>query len=110
MYSRYARPVSGQLRQAMARFLPYGRAYIIVTKKAEWGMTYPRRRLFISMIVVALIITAVPTLWIGAKWKRALTNVDKMLVTPVVLPTATAAPQAAHPTPAANADEAPAPI
>jgi len=49
-------------------------------------------------------------MWFGWKAQRALSNVDKMIVTPVVLPTATLAPQVAEePTPFV-VDEAPEPI
>src|SRR5215213_2140632 len=71
-------------------------------------MTHPRRRLI--LIVVTLAVAAIPTLWIGAKWQRAITNVNKMIVTPVALPTATAVPQAAEQVPVAILDEAPEPI
>jgi LCP family protein required for cell wall assembly len=71
-------------------------------------MTHPRRRLV--LIVVTLAVAAIPTLWIGAKWQRAITNVNKMIVTPVSLPTATAVPQAAEQVLVAILDEAPEPI
>src|SRR3954467_15568085 len=73
-------------------------------------MTHPRRRLV--LIVVTLAFAAIPTLWIGAKWQRAISNVNKMIVTPVVLPTATAVAQAAEAeeAPVTIPDEAPEPI
>ena len=73
-------------------------------------MTHPRRRLIIGILLVTLIVAAVPTIWIGAKWQRALSNVNKMIVTPVALPTATAAPQLAGAPIDAGPDDAPAPI
>jgi polyisoprenyl-teichoic acid--peptidoglycan teichoic acid transferase len=72
-------------------------------------MTHPRRRL-VLMLLALLVVAAIPTVWIGAKWKRAINNVDKMIVTPVSLPTATAVPQAAAAAPVAIPDQAPAPI
>src|SRR3954468_23930268 len=74
-------------------------------------MTHPRRRLTL-ILLATLVVAAIPTLWIGAKWQRAITNVNKMIVTPVALPTATAAPQAAdaEEAPVAIADEPPDPI
>ncbi|MEO7912169.1 MAG: LCP family protein [Roseiflexaceae bacterium] len=72
-------------------------------------MTHPRRRLII-ILVATLVVAAIPALWIGAKWQRAMTNINQMIVTPVSLPTATAAPQAAEQVPAAIPDEAPEPI
>src|SRR5436190_982643 len=73
-------------------------------------MTHPRRRLTLIILLATLAVAALPTLWIGAKWQRAITNVDKMIVTPVSLPTATAVPQAAEEAPVALPDEAPEPI
>jgi LCP family protein required for cell wall assembly len=73
-------------------------------------MTHPRRRLILAILVATLVVAAVPSIWIGAKWKRALTNVDKMIVTPVVLPPATAAPLAEEQAPIAVPDQAPEPI
>jgi len=75
-------------------------------------MTHPRRRLVLIIFLATLAVAAIPTLWIGAKWQRAITNVNKMIVTPVSLPTATAVPQAAdaEDVPVAIPDEAPAPI
>jgi LCP family protein required for cell wall assembly len=60
--------------------------------------------------VVTLILAAGPSIWIGAKWQRALTNVNKMIVTPVSLPTATAAPPLSEDAPVIISDEAPEPI
>ena len=68
-------------------------------------MTYPRRRLILIVLVVTLAVATIPTLWIGAKWQRAITNVNKMIVTPVSLPTATPAPALAHEPPLAIPDE-----
>jgi LCP family protein required for cell wall assembly len=73
-------------------------------------MTHPRRRLVLILLVAALGVAAIPTLWIGAKWQRAISNVNKMIVTPVALPTATAVSQAAEQVPVAIPDEAPEPI
>ncbi len=73
-------------------------------------MTHPRRRLILIILMATLAIAAIPTIWIGAKWQRAITNVNKMIVTPVSLPTATAVPQAAEDVPIAIPDEAPEPI
>src|SRR5690349_11771137 len=75
-------------------------------------MTHPRRRLALIILLATLAVAAIPTLWIGAKWQRAITNVNKMIVTPVALPTATAVPQAAEVegAPVAIPDEAPEPI
>ncbi len=73
-------------------------------------MTHPRRRLILIMLMATLALAAIPTIWIGAKWQRAITNVNKMIVTPVSLPTATAVPQVAQGVPVALADEAPEPI
>jgi LCP family protein required for cell wall assembly len=70
-------------------------------------MTFSRRRLTRGAVVLLLVMVAVPMLWLGAKWNRALSNVDKMIVTPVALPTpAPGAPepgQAAPDTAAADA-------
>jgi polyisoprenyl-teichoic acid--peptidoglycan teichoic acid transferase len=73
-------------------------------------MTHPRRRLVLIILVATLAVAAIPTLWIGAKWQRAITNVNKMIVTPVSLPLATAVPQAAEQAPVAIPDGAPEPI
>src|SRR6266496_3968465 len=73
-------------------------------------MAHPRRRLILIILMATLAIAAIPTIWIGAKWQRAITNVNKMIVTPVSLPTATAVPQAAEDVPIAIPDEAPEPI
>ncbi len=73
-------------------------------------MTHPRRRQVLIILVATLAVAALPTLWIGAKWQRAITNVNKMIVTPVSLPTATAVPQVAEQVPVAIPDEAPEPI
>jgi LCP family protein required for cell wall assembly len=73
-------------------------------------MTHPRRRLILIILLATLAVAAIPTIWIGAKWQRAITNVNKMIVTPVSLPTATAVPQAAEEVPVAIPDEAPEPI
>jgi LCP family protein required for cell wall assembly len=71
-------------------------------------MTYPRRRLILGILVLTLAVAAIPSIWIGAKWKRALSNVDQMIVTPAVLPPATAAPVVEEDElPVAVADEAP---
>jgi len=72
-------------------------------------MTDPRRRL-VLILIAALVIAAIPTIWIGAKWQRAITNVNKMIVTPVSLPTATTMPQAAARVPVALPDDAPEPV
>jgi len=72
-------------------------------------MTHPRRRL-VLILVTTLVVAAIPTIWIGAKWQRAITNVNKMIVTPASLSTATAAPQAAEELPVAIPDAAPEPI
>jgi LCP family protein required for cell wall assembly len=68
-------------------------------------MRFTRRRLVLGTAVALLIAVAVPAIWLGAKWNRALSNVDKMIVTPVVLPTLL--PEAA-PTGEPNAPQAPA--
>jgi LCP family protein required for cell wall assembly len=73
-------------------------------------MTHPRRRLVFIILIATLAVAAIPGLWIGAKWQRAITNVNKMIVTPVTLPTATAVPPAAEEPPAAIPDGAPEPI
>src|SRR5262249_55268060 len=73
-------------------------------------MTHPRRRLLLTILVGTLIVAAIPSIWVGTKWKRALTNVNKMIVTPVSLPSATAVPLRAEDAPVAIADEAPEPI
>jgi LCP family protein required for cell wall assembly len=80
----------------MARILPWqGHAHV---PKWSGGMTYPRRRLVIGALVATLLIIAVPSIWLGAQWKRALNNVDKMIVSPVALPTV-AAPAVLNQTP-----------
>src|SRR6266542_4507128 len=73
-------------------------------------MTHPRRRLILIILMATLAVAVIPTIWIGAKWQRAITNVNKMIVTPVSLPTATSVPQAAEQVPVAIPDEAPEPI
>src|SRR5215204_3392616 len=73
-------------------------------------MTHPRRRLILIVLLATLMVAAIPTIWIGAKWQRAITNVNKMIVTPVSLPTATPLPQVAEEVPVAIPDEAPEPI
>jgi len=72
-------------------------------------MTHPRRRL-VLILVATLVVAAIPAIWIGTKWQRAITNVNKMIVTPVSLPTATPVPAASEELPVAIPDEAPAPI
>ena len=66
-------------------------------------MTHPRRRL-VLILVTTLVVAAIPTIWIGAKWQRAITNVNKMIVTPASLSTATAVPQAVEELPVAMAE------
>jgi LCP family protein required for cell wall assembly len=73
-------------------------------------MTHPRRRLILILLIGTLAVAALPTIWIGAKWQRAITNVNKMIVTPVALPTATAAPLVGDQALVAIPDEAPEPI
>src|SRR5262245_41603459 len=73
-------------------------------------MILPRRRLVLRVLGVTTVLLLAATMWFGWKAQRALSNVDKMIVTPVVLPTATLAPQVAEePTPFV-VDEAPEPI
>src|SRR6266540_788131 len=55
----------------------------------DW-MTFLRRRLTLSIVVVLVTVLAIPAIWLGAKWNRALSNVDKMIVPTVALPSATA--------------------
>lgn len=57
-------------------------------------MRFTRRRLALGALVAVLVVVAIPAIWLGVKWNRALSNVDKMIVTPVVLPT----PAASQPT------------
>ena len=52
-------------------------------------MAFLRRRSTVSIVVVLLIILALPAIWLGVKWNRALSNVDKMIVPTVALPSAT---------------------
>ncbi|HNP70791.1 MAG TPA: LCP family protein [Kouleothrix sp.] len=49
----------------------------------------------LGITTVALLIAALPAIWLGSKWNRALSNVDKMIVPTVTLPTATPGAQAA---------------
>ena len=73
-------------------------------------MIHPRRRLVLRVLGVTIVLLLAAMMWFGWKAQRTLSNVDKMIVTPVVLPTATLAPQVAEePTPFV-ADEAPEPI
>jgi polyisoprenyl-teichoic acid--peptidoglycan teichoic acid transferase len=65
-------------------------------------MRFTRRRLVLGTLVALLVVISVPMVWLGVKWNRALTNVNKMIVTPVSLPTSVA-PQ---PTEVASADDA----
>jgi LCP family protein required for cell wall assembly len=65
-------------------------------------MRFSRRRLVLSTLVAVLVVVSVPAIWLGIKWNRALSNVDKMIVAPVELPT----PAAPEPTEAAADDPA----
>jgi LCP family protein required for cell wall assembly len=58
-------------------------------------MTLLRRRLTLSIVVVLLTVLAIPAIWLGAKWNRTLSNVDKMIVPTVTLPRATAGARSA---------------
>jgi LCP family protein required for cell wall assembly len=53
-------------------------------------MRFSRRRLVLGTLVAILVAVSVPAVWLGIKWNRALSNVDKMIVAPVELPTAAA--------------------
>jgi LCP family protein required for cell wall assembly len=53
-------------------------------------MTFLRRRLTLSIVVVLLVALGIPAIWLGIKWNRTLSNVDKMIVPTVALPSATA--------------------
>ena len=55
-------------------------------------MARPWRRLVVGVSLVAVVVLAVAVLRVGLSWKRALDNVDAMIVPTVSLPTATAAP------------------
>jgi len=55
-------------------------------------MARPWRRLAVGVSLVAVVVLAVAVLRVGLSWKRALDNVDAMIVPTVTLPTATAAP------------------
>lgn len=55
-------------------------------------MARPWRRLVVGVSLVAVVVLAVAVLRVGLSWKRALDNVDAMIVPTVALPTATAAP------------------
>ncbi|MBK9715646.1 MAG: LCP family protein [Kouleothrix sp.] len=58
-------------------------------------MTFSRRRLVRGTLVAILVLVTLPAIWLGIKWNRALTNVDKMIVTPAALPQATSEAQPA---------------
>jgi LCP family protein required for cell wall assembly len=53
-------------------------------------MTFLRQRLTLSIVAVLLTVFAISAIWLGAKWNRTLSNVDKMIVPTVALPNATA--------------------
>lgn len=71
-------------------------------------MSVSRRRLALSIVTIVLLLAGVPTLWLGIKWNRAMSNVGKMIVPTVVLPTAT--PGVAQPVVVGQAAPAPAPM
>jgi polyisoprenyl-teichoic acid--peptidoglycan teichoic acid transferase len=66
-------------------------------------MWFLRRRRVLGTLAAILLVVAIPAIWLGVKWNRALTNVDKMIVAQVVLPTTSPTPQ-----PVANELAAPA--
>jgi polyisoprenyl-teichoic acid--peptidoglycan teichoic acid transferase len=50
-------------------------------------MARPRRRLVVGVLIVIGVLFCTTTLWLGAKWKRTLDNVEAMRVASVTLPT-----------------------
>ena len=50
-------------------------------------MRLPRRRLVLFASLGVLILLTIPAIWLGVKWNRALSNINKMIVPTVVLPT-----------------------
>src|SRR5215212_644158 len=53
-------------------------------------MTFLRRRVTLSIVLVLVAVLIIPAVWLGNKWNRTLSNVDKMIVPTVALPSATA--------------------
>jgi LCP family protein required for cell wall assembly len=66
-------------------------------------MWFLRRRRVLGTLAAILVVVAIPAIWLGVKWNRALTNVDKMIVAQVVLPTTGPTPQLVANEPAAPA-------
>lgn len=60
-------------------------------------MTFSRRRLRIGIIAFLVTTAVIPMIWVGVKWNRTISNVDKMIVPTVVLPSATAGARTAQP-------------
>ena len=54
-------------------------------------MAFLRRRVTLGIVLVLVVVLAIPALWLGNKWNRTLSNVDKMIVPTVALPTVLAA-------------------
>lgn len=50
-------------------------------------MRFTRRRLALGALVALLVVVGIPAIWLGIKWNRALSDVNKMIVSPVELPT-----------------------
>ena len=72
-------------------------------------MSVARRRMIRGGLAILLLALVIPSIWLGAKWNRALKNVDSMVVPTVVLPTQAAAEQPAAPEQAGEPDQAGAP-
>ena len=70
-------------------------------------MAFLRRRVTLSIVLVLVAVLAIPAVWLGNKWNRTLSNVDKMIVPTVALPSATpGAPELGAELPDAKVDSA----
>lgn len=72
-------------------------------------MRVPRSRVILGAIALVLLIAVGISLRLGMSWRRALSDVDAMIVTPVALPTETPAPAASEAAPHVVATVAPQP-
>jgi LCP family protein required for cell wall assembly len=72
-------------------------------------MRVPRSRLILGSLMIALLLVGVVGVRLGNSWRRALSDVDAMIVTPVALPTETPAPIATDSNAPAAATPAPLP-
>lgn len=54
--------------------------------------SYPRNRLLAGVLLLTVLVLSTAAIRLGVEWKRALDDVDAMIVTPVELPAPTVAP------------------